>query len=138
VFFDAAACAASGAYSLADCREWEREARAEFDEKAPKFDTRSLCERTYAHCMIGEIFAGGGVAFVPRPRGFAVPSGPQGRARPVLEGGASRDGTERRSMPPQAPAAAAAQDAARTFPVPPKILQDIQERARRFGHGADE
>jgi len=51
VFIDAAACVASGAHSASDCRHAERNARAEFSEKAPRFPTPaagSISFRPYA------------------------------------------------------------------------------------------
>jgi len=156
VFFDAAACVASGAHSPSDCRDAEKGARMEFDKKAPRFASRAACERAYLRCMIGDIFAGGGVDFMPALRGFTISDGPRARAKPVMEGVASRGVFESRQIdradenvsPAKGSAArlASARAAAhenqpiandpRAYPVPEALLRDLQQRERRFGLGA--
>jgi len=163
VFIDAAACVASGAHSASDCRHAERNARAEFSEKAPRFPTRAACERAFARCMIGDIFAGGGVDFVPTLRGFAILAGPRAGALPVLEGGGSQGMFERRRIDrddegvhrgqdrraqsasgispgshPLSRTAPVAEDPAsngglQAYPVPAAALRELRERERKFG-----
>jgi uncharacterized protein YgiB involved in biofilm formation len=163
VFLDAAACVASGAYDASDCRHAERNAHAEFDEKAPRFAARAACERVFARCMIGDIFAGGGVDFVPTPRGFAILSGPRAGALPILEGGHSQGLFERRRIdrdeegvhrgqmrnalantPKSAgkPATDAelptSEGEPRAYPIPDAMLRDLRERERKFGGARDQ
>ena len=162
VFLDASACVASGAHSASDCRHAERNARAEFNEKAPRFPTRPACERAFARCMIGDISAGGGVDFVPTPRGFAILSGPRAGALPVLEGAGSQSMFERRRVDrddegvhrgqeqrmrnatgisagshPLSRAALETEHppegGLQAYPVPAAVLRDLRERERKFG-----
>jgi hypothetical protein len=163
VFLDAAACVASGAYDALDCRRAERNARAEFNEKAPRFAARATCERVFARCMIGDIFAGGGVDFVPTLRGFAILNGPRAGALPVLEGGGLPGLFERRridrdeegvhrgqarnapGITPRSPGKPAADAELPTsngglqaYPVPDAVLRDLRERERKFGGARDD
>jgi hypothetical protein len=88
VFFDAAACREARALSDADCETAYANARAEFDEKAPRFASRAECERFFRRCMIGDIEGGGRrVAFTPQMRGFAIADGRGRQVVPVAEGG---------------------------------------------------
>jgi Protein of unknown function (DUF1190) len=163
VFRDAAACVASGAYEASQCRHAERNARAEFDEKAPRFATRAVCERVFARCMIGDIFAGRGVDFIPTPRGFAILSGPRAGALPVLEGGRSAGLFDRRRIDrdeeavhrgqtrnalessPKSPSKSApdaevpaSEGGLQAYPVPDAVLRDLRERERKFGGSRDD
>jgi hypothetical protein len=87
VFYDTAACASAKIYSDHDCETAYLNAKAEFDEKAPKFSTRSECERYFRRCMIGEISGAGHVSFIPGFRGFVIENGPHRQVFPVTEGG---------------------------------------------------
>ena len=88
VFFDAAACREARALSDAECDAAYANAKAEFDEKAPRFPNRADCERFFRRCMIGDIEGGGGrVEFIPQMRGFAVENGRERQVVPVAEGG---------------------------------------------------
>jgi uncharacterized protein YgiB involved in biofilm formation len=163
VFRDAAACVASGAYDASECRHAEHNAHAEFDEKAPRYSTRAACERRFARCMIGDIFAGGGVDFIPTPRGFAILSGPRAGALPVLEGGRSAGLFDRRRIDrdeeavhrgqtrnalgssPKSPSKPApdaevptSQGGLQAYPVPDAVLRDLRERERKFGGSRDD
>jgi hypothetical protein len=167
VFVDVAACVASGAYGASDCRHAERNARAEFNEKAPRFPARATCERTFGRCMIGDILAGGRVDFVPTPRGFAVLDVPRASVLPILERGGSqglferrridrddegvhrRQGQLARSAPEILPGShtqsRSAPDAEnpperglQAYPVPDALLRDLRERERKFGGANDD
>ena len=71
VFFDASACRTAKALSDRECQTAYVNAKAEFDEKAPRFVSRAECERYFRRCMIGDIDSGGRrVAFIPQMRGF--------------------------------------------------------------------
>ena len=109
--------------------------------------------------MIGDIFAGGGVDFVPTPRGFAILGGPRAGALPVLEGGGSQGLFERRRIDrdeesvhrgqvsanasgisaksPRKPAPDAEpptpEGGLQAYPVPAAVLRDLRERERKFG-----
>ena len=152
VFVDARACVASRSFSETECRRAETNARAEFEEKAPRFSTRAACERRFARCMIADIFAHGGLDFMPALRGFEISEGRRPMTIPVLEAGGSaglfegrpidRDETRidrakyaRRDAPkPDAGDEIQSQgSAAPAYPVPEAQWRDMQERARRFG-----
>ncbi len=86
VYADADACRSAHALGDAECLNAYANAKAEFDEKAPRFSARSDCQRHFDRCMIGEI-GRRGVTFMPAMRGFRIDSGRQRRALPVAEGG---------------------------------------------------
>ena len=73
-------CASSGKIPSDICAYAEANSAAEFDEKAPRFPSRALCERAYGGgaCSIGFRGAAGwagrkqGVYFSPRRQGFRV------------------------------------------------------------------
>jgi hypothetical protein len=77
------ACAASGKLTAEQCANAAANAQAEFDEKAPRFSTREVCERVFARagCSVG--FSGSGgwegkksdIYFTPRQQGFRVSIG---------------------------------------------------------------
>jgi hypothetical protein len=158
VFVDAAACVASGSLAAPECRRAQGNARAEFEEKAPRFPTRALCERLFARCMIADIFGHGGVDFTPVMRGFEVSEGRRPMTTPILEGGAStglfegrpidRDETridrakysaprgEARTRAPKPEADDRIQSNDFTpgaYPVPEAQWREMRERERRFG-----
>jgi hypothetical protein len=87
VLFDAAACREAKALSDEECETAYANAKAEFDEKAPRFASRAACERYFRRCMIGDIMGGGRrVAFIPQMRGFAIEQGRERRVVPVADG----------------------------------------------------
>jgi uncharacterized protein YgiB involved in biofilm formation len=92
IFFDAEACRAAKALSGNECETAYVNAKAEFDEKAPRFVSRAECERYFRRCMIGDI-AGSGrrVAFIPQMRGFSVETGRERQVVPVAEGAAAAE-----------------------------------------------
>ncbi|HXY59936.1 MAG TPA: DUF1190 domain-containing protein [Methylocystis sp.] len=72
-------CAASGKIPAERCAIAAANARAEFEEKAPRFEARQTCERAFAAgCSIGFKGADGwagkrsGVYFSPRQAGFRI------------------------------------------------------------------
>ncbi len=85
-YLNAEACKTAHALSDAECQTAYANAKAEFDEKAPRFLARSECERYFRRCMIDDI-AGRHVTFVPQMRGFRVDSGRRREVVPVTEGG---------------------------------------------------
>ena len=163
IYFDAAACLRDGLHETALCQNAYRSARAEFDKHAPRFPSRAACERHFPRCMVGEIFARGGVDFMPAMRGFVFID--RTSAAPVAEGGprgyrfgpGSADGADtlapekiaaarrdRASRPapsvprreadePGAPAVAAEPQ---SYPVPKARLLDLRERERRYAGAA--
>jgi uncharacterized protein YgiB involved in biofilm formation len=91
-----AICEIQGLLSLQDCKIAFVKANAELDEKAPRFDKRSECERHFRHCMIGDLHGGslGGkakprVSFMPALRAILISGGSSGdrRVLPLVEGG---------------------------------------------------
>jgi uncharacterized protein YgiB involved in biofilm formation len=90
IFFDAAACRTAEALSESECETAYVNAKAEFDEKAPRFVSRAECERYFRRCMIGDI-AGGGrhVTFIPQMRGFSVELKRERQVVPIAEGAAA-------------------------------------------------
>ncbi|MBG0811716.1 DUF1190 domain-containing protein [Methylosinus sp. H3A] len=80
VFSSARNCAASGRFPAEVCAFAETNAAAEFEEKAPRFPQRALCEQIYGAggCSLGFVGADGWVGkktavfFSPRQRGFRV------------------------------------------------------------------
>ena len=86
VYLSADACRAVGSLSESQCANAYSNAKAEFNEKAPRFSTRAECERHFRRCMIGDISGGGKVTFIPAMRGFRIDSSGVYRALPVAEG----------------------------------------------------
>lgn len=78
VFANARACVDRGRLPAEICANADANAAAEFDEKAPRFPTRSACEAAYHSCAVGfrgaEGWAGrkGAVYFTPQRQGFRV------------------------------------------------------------------
>jgi len=78
-YLNAAACVRRGGRSPELCANAEKNAAAEFEEKAPRFVTRAVCESALrAPCAIGFSRNGGwadrkhGVYFTPRQDGFRI------------------------------------------------------------------
>jgi uncharacterized protein YgiB involved in biofilm formation len=63
-------CAADGLVTNADCREADREARAEHAALAPRYEDWSDCQEDYEQCE--DVNEGGRVFFVPRYAGYIV------------------------------------------------------------------
>lgn len=88
-------CIAGGLLSVQQCEFAYRNARAEFEQKAPRYASRALCERSHKRCgaqMVTtggwESFGKGGATYVPRFTGVRVTGeGAARRALPVVEGG---------------------------------------------------
>ncbi len=79
VFLNAAACVSRGGRSPQLCGYAEKNAAAEFEEKAPRFATRAACEDAVRRpCAIGFSHAGAwserqhGIYFTPRQDGFRI------------------------------------------------------------------
>jgi uncharacterized protein YgiB involved in biofilm formation len=88
VFYDAAACRGAKVLSDGDCATAYANAKAEFDEKAPRFLSRAECERYFRRCMVGDVERGGRrVTFTPQMRGFAIEPGRKRQVVPVADGG---------------------------------------------------
>ena len=77
-FSSASNCAASGKLPAELCATAEANAAAEFEEKAPRFPSRALCERIFGGCALGFRGADGwagkknAVYFSPRQNGFRI------------------------------------------------------------------
>jgi hypothetical protein len=127
-YVDAAACARAGVYAPAQCERGFREARIAFDGAAPHFATRGLCEQRYARCMIGHVFAHGGVDFTPAMRGFVFAAG---RGAPITETALPQAAAPPRVASPEAETPGAAAPSA--YPVPKAALEDLRARERRYG-----
>ncbi len=88
-------CIAGGLLTAEQCEFAYRNARAEFEQKAPRYASRALCERSHKRCgaqMVAtggwESFGKGGATYVPRFTGVRVSGeGAARRAFPVIEGG---------------------------------------------------
>lgn len=88
-------CIAGGILTAEQCEYAYRNARAEFEQKAPRYASRALCERSHKRCgaqMVAsggwESFGKGGATYVPRFIGVRVAGeGAARRAWPVIEGG---------------------------------------------------
>ncbi|KRE00145.1 hypothetical protein ASE63_08620 [Bosea sp. Root381] len=88
-------CIAGGLLTAQQCEFAYRNARAEFEQKAPRYASRALCERSHKRCgaqMIStrgwDSFGKGGATYVPRFTGVRVTGdGVTRRALPVVEGG---------------------------------------------------
>lgn len=87
-------CVEAALLTAAQCEFAYRNARAEFEQKVPRYASRALCERSHKRCgaqMISsggwESFGRGGATYVPRFSGVRiVGSGASLRALPVVEG----------------------------------------------------
>ena len=89
-------CIEAGKLSAEQCEHAYRNARAEFEQKAPRYASRSACERVHKRCgaqvsTTGGWDAlargGGGQSYVPRVVGIRVTGeGAQGKAFPIIEG----------------------------------------------------
>ncbi len=87
VFYNADTCRDAGVYSDDECRRAYANAKAEFYEKAPRFETRGECEHYFRRCMIGDFSHGGRkVDFMPSMQGFVIENGAQRRVVPVADG----------------------------------------------------
>jgi hypothetical protein len=129
-FVDAAACVGRGGHSAESCARGLREARIAFEARAPRFPTRGACEQRFPRCMIGHVFARGGVDFTPAMRGFVF-VGEKGA--PVAEAALQPPEPRRRETErPQPEPEPASRDAPAAYPVPKALLDDIRERRRRF------
>jgi uncharacterized protein YgiB involved in biofilm formation len=90
-------CIEAGKLSPEQCENAYRNARAEFEQKAPRYASRAACERAHKRCgaqvsTTGGWDAlargGGGATYVPRFVGIRVTGeGASARALPVVEGG---------------------------------------------------
>ena len=88
-------CVEAGLLTAEQCEFAYRNARAEFEQKAPRFASRALCERSHKRCGAQMIAAGGwdsfgkgGATYVPRFTGIRITGdGAARRAWPVIDGG---------------------------------------------------
>ncbi len=89
-------CIEAGKLTAEQCEFAYRNARAEFEQAAPRYGSRAACERNHKRCgaqMISaggwESFGKGGASYVPRFIGVRVTGeGAARRALPVVEGAA--------------------------------------------------
>lgn len=91
-------CIEAGRLSAEQCENAYRNARAEFEQKAPRYASRAACERAHRRCgaqisTTGGWDAlargGGGATYVPRFVGIRVTGeGAAGRTLPIIEGSA--------------------------------------------------
>lgn len=71
-------CVAAGKIPAEICAFADQNSAAEFEEKAPRFPTRAVCEKSFGGCQLGfrgaDGWAGrkGGVYFSPRRQGFRL------------------------------------------------------------------
>ena len=87
-------CIGAGKLSAEQCEFAYRNARAEFEQAAPRYGSRAACERSHKRCgaqMVSaggwESFGKGGASYVPRFIGVRVTGeGAARRALPVVEG----------------------------------------------------
>lgn len=87
-------CIAAGLLSAEQCEFAYRNARAEFEQKAPRYASRALCERNHKRCGAQIVSTGGwesfgkaGASYVPRFVGVRVTGEGAGRrALPVVAG----------------------------------------------------
>ncbi len=87
-------CIQAAVLTPEQCEFAYRNARAEFEQKAPRYASRALCERSHKRCgaqMVSnagwDSFGKGGATYVPRFTGVRVSGeGAARRAWPVLEG----------------------------------------------------
>jgi uncharacterized protein YgiB involved in biofilm formation len=87
-------CVEAGRLTDAQCENAYRNARAEFEEKTPRYAGRASCERVHKRCGVQlsgagfEALARGGATYVPRFAGIRVSgSGASATATPLVEGG---------------------------------------------------
>ncbi|MFI5015463.1 MAG: DUF1190 domain-containing protein [Hyphomicrobiales bacterium] len=91
IYADERDCTAKGALEASECRNAALNTRAEYQEKAPRFDANEACTRVFgAHnCAMRIGGAPGGIGFVPSYKGFTLLRG-KGEAGmtalPVLAG----------------------------------------------------
>jgi uncharacterized protein YgiB involved in biofilm formation len=86
-------CIQAGQLTAEQCEFAYRNARAEFEQKAPRYASRALCERSHKRCGAQMVTAGGwesfgrgGATYVPRFTGVRVTGeGAARRAWPVIE-----------------------------------------------------
>lgn len=89
-------CIAAGLLTAEQCEFAYRNARAEFEQRAPRYASRASCERAHKRCGAQvvstggwESFGKGGATYVPRFVGVRVAGeGAARRALPVVEGSA--------------------------------------------------
>lgn len=89
-------CIAAGRLTPEQCEFAYRNARAEYEQKAPRYASRALCERSHGRCGAQIVSTGGwdsfgkgGAVYVPRLVGVRVSGEGAGRrALPVVEGAA--------------------------------------------------
>lgn len=89
-------CIEAGRLTAAQCDFAYRNARAEFEQKAPRYASRAQCERVHMRCGAQvtstggwESFGRGGASYVPRFTGVRVTGeGASARALPVVTGAA--------------------------------------------------
>ncbi|MCO5092259.1 DUF1190 domain-containing protein [Bosea sp. (in: a-proteobacteria)] len=87
-------CIEAGRLTAQQCEFAYRNARAEFEQAAPRYGSRAACERSHKRCGAQIISAGGwesfgkgGASYVPRFIGVRVSGeGAARRALPVVEG----------------------------------------------------
>ncbi|WP_346358163.1 DUF1190 domain-containing protein [Bosea sp. (in: a-proteobacteria)] len=89
-------CIEAGKLSAEQCEHAYRNARAEFEQKAPRYASRAACERAHKRCGAqisttggwdALARAGGGQTYVPRFVGIRVTGeGAAGKALPIIEG----------------------------------------------------
>lgn len=87
-------CVEAALLTTEQCEFAYRNARAEFEQKAPRYATRGQCERYHKRCAAQLVAAGGweslgraGATYVPRFTGVrVVGEGAARRALPVVEG----------------------------------------------------
>jgi uncharacterized protein YgiB involved in biofilm formation len=87
-------CVEAGRLTAEQCEFAYRNARAEFEQAAPRYASRAACERNHKRCGAQVISAGGwesfgkgGASYVPRFIGVRVTGeGAARRALPVVEG----------------------------------------------------
>ncbi|KPH75519.1 DUF1190 domain-containing protein [Bosea vaviloviae] len=87
-------CIQAAVLSAEQCEFAYRNARAEFEQKAPRYASRVLCERSHKRCgaqMVSnagwDSFGKGGATYVPRFTGVRITGeGTARRAWPVIEG----------------------------------------------------
>jgi uncharacterized protein YgiB involved in biofilm formation len=95
------ACEQAGLLSIIDCNTAFRNARAEFDEKVPRYRNRRDCERVHGECtaqLAGDGFAAltaSGAQFVPAFQGLRLVTRPDGQrvVTPLSAGKAIMFGT---------------------------------------------
>lgn len=88
-------CVEAALLTPQQCEFAYRNARAEFEQRAPRYAARAQCERSHKRCgaqLVAtggwETFGRGGATYVPRFRGVRITgSGEALRALPVVEGG---------------------------------------------------